>query len=107
MDFREYQAEAYEFARYPDLGINPAYPTLGLTGEAGEVANKVKKIYRDQLKLADVRKDIAAELGDVLWYLAALATEFDLDLGAIAQSNLDKLWSRKERDVLGGSGDNR
>ena len=77
--------------------------TLGLVGEAGEVANKVKKIIRD--KKTDV--DVAGEIGDVLWYCAMLADYFDVNLGKIMNNNINKLQSRKSRGVLGGSGDKR
>ena len=79
------------------------YPALGLCGEAGEVANKVKKIIRD--KKIDV--DIGGEIGDVLWYCAMLADYFDANLGKIMEDNINKLQSRKSRGTLGGSGDNR
>ncbi len=109
MDFRTYQQRSRETARYPAAGRNITYPTLGLCGEAGEVADKVKKVMRDQGGVFDaaVRDDLALELGDVLWYLAQLATELDLDLAAIAEANLAKLASRAARNVIGGSGDRR
>ncbi|MCA1839957.1 MAG: nucleoside triphosphate pyrophosphohydrolase family protein [Gemmatimonadaceae bacterium] len=106
MNFNSYQTKAYSFALYPGE-INLAYPVMGLTGEAGEIANKVKKIYRDGLDGSEIRDDIKAELGDVLWYLAALATEFGLDLADVATANIRKLESRQRRGVIGGSGDNR
>lgn len=102
-----YQWYAQGYAQYPNQGNNPEYPVLGLTGEAGEIANKVKKLQRDGLAIEDIKDDIAAELGDVLWYAAAVATEFGLDLGKVASDNLVKLHSRKARGVIGGSGDNR
>ena len=104
-----YQEEAWDTAIYPEKGNNLYYPTLGLVGEAGEVCNKIKKIMRDQGGIPTVKQkqDIAKELGDVLWYAAALATELNSHLGCIAESNLSKLESRKDRGVLGGSGDNR
>ncbi len=85
------------------------YPTLGLSGETGEIAEKVKKIIRDdQGVITDEKRDqIAKEAGDVLWYLSQLATEIDYSLEDIAQMNLDKLASRSARGVLSGSGDNR
>ena len=85
------------------------YPTLGLSGETGEIAEKVKKIIRDdQGVITDEKRDqIAKEAGDVLWYLSQLATEIDYSLEDIAQMNLDKLVSRAARGVLSGSGDNR
>jgi NTP pyrophosphatase (non-canonical NTP hydrolase) len=85
------------------------YPTLGLTNEAGEVAGKIKKVFRDKdgvIGDAD-REALKAELGDVLWYLAQIATELDLSLDEIAQHNLDKLMSRQSRGVIGGDGDVR
>lgn len=109
MDFNDYQLSALTTAVYPNRGNNFAYPALGLAGEAGEVADKLKKVIRDNDgALTDpVREAVAKELGDVLWYVAVLAAELDYDLDSIAQSNLDKLASRKERGVITGSGDNR
>ena len=94
---------------YPDAGSNLTYPALGLCGEAGEAAEKVKKAIRDDAgELTPERRDaLAAELGDVLWYVAQLATEAGLELDEIARSNLEKLLSRRERAVLHGSGDSR
>jgi len=104
-----YQEEAWETAIYPDKGNNLYYPALGLVGEAGEVCNKIKKVMRDQDGKATLeqKNEIAKELGDVLWYLATLATELDSHLGCIADSNLKKLEDRAKRGVLKGSGDNR
>jgi NTP pyrophosphatase (non-canonical NTP hydrolase) len=109
MDLRTYQQRARETARYPDVGRNTTYPTLGLCGEAGEVADKIKKVMRDRGGVIDaaVRDDLRLELGDVLWYLAQLATELELDLGEVAEANLAKLASRAARNVIGGSGDRR
>jgi NTP pyrophosphatase (non-canonical NTP hydrolase) len=106
---RDYQALSRRTATYPDAGANLVYPTLGLAGEAGEVAEKVKKLIRDDAGvLTDERRAaLGAELGDVLWYVAQVATEAGLDLEAIAQANLDKLASRAQRGVLSGSGDER
>ena len=105
----DYQERSRATAVYPDAGSNLLYPTLGLCGEAGEVAEKVKKMVRDDDGVLSIeRRDaIAKELGDVLWYLAQLATEAELDLDAIAEANLAKLLSRHERNVLQGSGDDR
>ena len=104
-----YQEEAWETAIYPDKGNNLYYPALGLVGEAGEVCNKIKKVMRDQDGKATLKqkREIAKELGDVMWYLATLATELDSHLGCIAESNLKKLEDRQNRGVLKGSGDNR
>jgi len=109
MDLQTYQTRAAVTARYPDVGSNPIYPTLGLCGEAGEVADKVKKVLRDHdgRFSEEIRADLALELGDVLWYLARLASELDLDMAAIAEANLAKLASRAERNVIAGSGDRR
>ncbi|UMX48208.1 MAG: nucleoside triphosphate pyrophosphohydrolase family protein [Candidatus Nealsonbacteria bacterium DGGOD1a] len=109
MEFNEYQKIARTTAMYSGAGNNFAYPALGLCGEAGEVAEKIKRIVRDGRKeaTAEESKEISKELGDVLWYIANLAAEFGLDLDMIARENLEKLKSRKERGVLHGSGDNR
>jgi NTP pyrophosphatase (non-canonical NTP hydrolase) len=105
----EYQELSRRTATYPGAGDNIVYPTLGLAGEAGEVAEKVKKLLRDDDGvLSDERRGaLAGELGDVLWYVAQVATEAGLDLEEIAQGNLDKLLSRQRRGVLSGSGDSR
>jgi len=104
-----YQEEAWDTAIYPAKGDNLYYAALGLAGEAGEVCNKIKKIMRDQdgNPTTEQKHEIAKELGDVLWYLATLATELDSHLGCIAGNNLKKLADRKERGTLKGSGDNR
>ena len=103
MRFNEYQEEASKTAIYPEQ-YNIVYPALGLAGEAGEVAEKVKKHIRDGVLNVD---DLKKELGDVLWYLAAIASDLGLNLDDVAESNLKKLRSRKERGVISGSGDNR
>lgn len=91
------------------MGSEFTYPALGLVGEAGEIANKLKKVIRDKSGVLsdEVRESVSDELGDVLWYVAQLATEMGTDLDTIAQRNIDKLSSRKERGVIAGSGDNR
>jgi NTP pyrophosphatase (non-canonical NTP hydrolase) len=85
------------------------YPTLGLVNEAGELAGKVKKIFRDKggIVSEDDRQALKYELGDVLWYMAQIATELDLDLQDVAEANLEKLFSRLERGKIRGEGDNR
>jgi NTP pyrophosphatase (non-canonical NTP hydrolase) len=107
--FSEYQERSRATAVYPDAGSNIVYPALGLCGEAGETAEKVKKAIRDDAGTLtqERRAAIAAELGDVLWYAAQLATEAGLDLEEIAEANLEKLASRQRRAVLHGSGDER
>lgn len=109
MQLSDYQRLSRATAVYPDAGSNLTYPALGLCGEAGEAAEKVKKAIRDDGgELTPERREaLAAELGDVLWYVAQLATEAGLDLDELARSNLDKLLSRRHRAVLHGSGDFR
>ena len=109
MDLNSYQQGARATASYPDVGSNPIYPTLGLTGEAGEVADKVKKVLRDQAGVFDpeVRESLKLELGDVLWYVAQLSSELGLTLEEVAAANLEKLASRAARGRISGSGDTR
>ena len=109
MDFATYQRRSRETARYPDAGANPIYPTLGLCGESGEVADKVKKVLRDQGGDFDASslEGLRLELGDVLWYVSQLASELGFSLEEIAEANLAKLASRVARDVIAGSGDRR
>ena len=86
------------------------YLTLGLTGEAGEIANKVKKFIRDGASKEEYiakRVEIGYEIGDVMWYCAVLAEELDMNLGHIMEKNLEKLADRKKRGTLSGSGDSR
>lgn len=104
MEFDEYQNLAAQAAVYPRVGENLAYTILGLTGEAGEVANKVKKIERDGSYNAS---DIASELGDVLWYVAMAAQELGFTLQDVAEGNLLKIERRLENGTLRGSGDER
>jgi NTP pyrophosphatase (non-canonical NTP hydrolase) len=109
MTLSDFQRASRATAVYPGAGDNLLYPTLGLCGEAGEVAEKVKKMVRDDggELTAERRAALAGELGDVLWYAAQLATEAGLDLDEVAAANLAKLRSRQERAVLQGSGDER
>lgn len=119
LTFNEYQNGALETAQYPEVetindfggltGTNFVYPVIGLVGEAGEVAEKCKKIIRDKKGLVEEtdKQAIKKELGDVLWYVAVLAKEFDLNLDEVAKANYEKLKSRKERNVISGNGDDR
>ena len=109
MNFKEYQKKSRKTALYPNLGDNIVYPTLGLVGEAGEVAEKVKKLIRDKKNVVDdkFKNEIEKELGDVLWYISQISTELELDMEGIAEKNIEKLYSRLDRGVIGGSGDNR
>jgi NTP pyrophosphatase (non-canonical NTP hydrolase) len=102
-DFDEYQDFTRTTAIYP-TNSPLGYLALGLNGEAGEVADKVKKWLRDGFIDHGA---IAKELGDTLWYLARLADEIGFSLSQVAEMNVDKLTSRQTRGVLGGSGDNR
>ena len=101
--FREYQRKAVSFAIYPATH-KVLYPALGLCGETGEVAEKVKKQVRDGVFN---RHEVAKELGDVLWYLSNLANDIGYNLDEIGDINIEKLTSRKNRDKIKGSGDNR
>lgn len=110
MKFNDYQKKSRETAAYPKIGGHGfLYPAIGLAGEAGELMNKIQKIYRDDKnKLTEVKKkEVAEELGDVLWYAAQLATELGIPFAEVAKNNMKKLQSRKKREKIGGSGDNR
>ena len=109
MDFKTYQKEARKTAQYPNLGSNNIYPLLGLVGEAGEVAEKVKKVIRDKNGLFDdeAKDAIKKELGDVLWYLSNLCTEFNFSFEEVAFQNLKKLKLRAAKGKISGSGDDR
>ena len=123
MNASEYQVKAHDFASY---GENPMYPALGLSEEAGEVCGKIAKFIRkhggidpmtaryelenkvtvtdDELKF---RKDLSAELGDVMWMVAELCTIYGLDMGKVMDENIEKLIDRRERGVIDGNGDDR
>lgn len=108
MDIDNYQTEASTTAKYPE-GRGLEYVVLGLASEAGEVAGKLKKIIRDNdgIVTDEHKEALLAEVGDVLWYCAMVALELDTALSRVARGNLDKLMSRNERGVIGGSGDTR
>ena len=109
MKFETYENRAACTAIYPERGDNLIYPVLGLLGEAGEIANKVKKIHRDHggEMTEEIQSSLVDEIGDVLWYLAAVAHELGFRLEDIAELNLTKLAHRKNKGTLTGSGDNR
>lgn len=120
MDFNEYQHAAARTATYPTIRITKmtvdrsdagclVYPVLGLTSEAGELSGKLKKIIRDKGAVIDEKdaEELTKELGDVLWYCAAIAGELGVSLDDVAQANIKKLGDRAKRGVIGGSGDNR
>ena len=106
MNFNEYQKIARSTAVYPEE-YKVVYPALGLCGEAGEVADKIKKTIRGDRPLEEVIGNIADELGDVLWYLAILADDLEVDLEDIVQNNIDKLQRRMKSNKIKGDGDNR
>jgi NTP pyrophosphatase (non-canonical NTP hydrolase) len=108
MDMFEYQMKARTTAVYPaEHAIT--YPILGLAGEAGELANKWKKVLRDDngILSPEKRNALVEEVGDILWYIASVLEDLGADMDGVAKENLKKLASRKERGVLGGSGDQR
>lgn len=120
LDFNVYQKMAHETAKYCKGSIkdtdnkevhyvNYLYPALGLAEEAGEVAGKFAKAIRDEGGVISEERKLAIvkELGDVMWFVAELATCLEVDLDLVAEMNLQKLASRKARGVIGGSGDNR
>jgi NTP pyrophosphatase (non-canonical NTP hydrolase) len=108
MDFNNYQERTEKFAIYPDRGTGSkaefSYLALGLVGEAGEVAEKIKKYLRDGTFEPDL---IAKEIGDVLWYAARLSDALGCTFGHVAKVNLAKLEDRQRRNMLAGSGDER
>lgn len=108
MNFKDYQDWTETSAIYkqncPEWSDKIAYVTLGLAGEAGEIANKVKKVLRDGTYN---KNDILNELGDVLWYLARCCSENNISLVAVAERNMEKLRERMKNNTIKGSGDNR
>ena len=109
MNFETYQIKARKTAIYPNLGSNYVYPILGLVGESGEVAEKVKKVMRDKNGVFDQETlmGLKKELGDVLWYVSNICCEFNMSLDDIAEENLNKLEKRSLEGKIKGSGDNR
>ena len=108
MNFKEYQDKAVATAIYGS-GNTIVYPALGLGNEAGEVQGKIKKVLRDNDGMFSPEKteEIGAEIGDILWYMAALCRDLQLSLEDIAINNIKKLEDRQARGVIQGSGDNR
>lgn len=111
--FSEYDEAALSTVTYPDAGTNTIYPALKLAGESGEVADKIGKLWRNHGWIQgseysiDTKMEILKELGDVLWYISALARELDCTLEDVANLNIDKLADRRVRGVVKGKGDNR
>lgn len=110
LTFEEYESMGLETAIYTEKVI---YPALGLAGEAGEVADKIKKLIRDKGYKSgkdihpDDAHDILLELGDVLWYINALAHDLGASMEDVARLNYEKLTRRKRKGLIGGSGDHR
>jgi len=109
MDFKTYQNLSRKTAVYPKIGKKFIYPLLGLIGETGEVFEKFKKLFRDKKGRVNKNflKDIEYELGDILWYLSNLASDLGLSLEEIAKKNIEKIFDRKKRNKIHGSGDYR
>ena len=113
MNFNEYQREC----RKTDVGtaaqdcLKPGwiYYAFGVSGEAGEMTEKIKKLFRDKKGIVDdeFKKHLIKEIGDILWYQARLLDQFDIDFCDVAKHNVEKLTSRKERNKLHGDGDER
>ena len=116
MEFDEYQEKAYTTATYPHVGSNILYPAIGIAGEAGELLDKIKKIWRNsgvpvqrleaQLTEEEVL-EIVKELGDVLWNVGALCTELGISMQEMVDINIAKFEDRRKRGVIKGEGDNR
>lgn len=108
MEMNEFQRQALQTAIYPQE-LRTIYPLIGITGETGEVAEKVKKVIRDRNGIFSKsnRLEIAKELGDALWYLSVLANDLGYSLDEVAALNIEKIRSRNERGKLHGNGDNR
>ena len=113
MDFKEYQMRARRYDLFKPSGdyntVSVVEKVLGLAGEAGETADKVKKILRDKNGLiSDVdKREVVKELGDTLWYISAISSYLGVELEEVAKQNIDKLESRRRRNQLHGEGDNR
>lgn len=109
MNFQAYQTDSRKTWNHVHTDHPIVYPTMGLANEAGEVAGKVKKIFRDRDGIiSDTDRDaLKEELGDVLWYLTQICTELDLTLEEVAEKNISKLASRMERGTIRGDGDQR
>lgn len=108
-DFSDYQAQSRKTWNVIPMNHPIVYPTMGLVNEAGELAGKIKKIFRDKQGIIgeDDREALKGELGDILWYLTQICSELDLSLSEVAEANLEKLFSRLERGLIQGEGDNR
>lgn len=108
MTFNEYKSEAIRTAIYPQ-NYKIIYPALGMCGECGEVVEKIKKVIRDNQGIFDTdkTKEIEKELGDVLWYIANICNDLNIDFDNVAQNNINKVNARLQNNTLHGKGDNR
>lgn len=108
MTFNEYKREAIRTAIYPH-NYKIIYPALGMCGECGEVVEKIKKVIRDNQGIFDTdkTKEIEKELGDVLWYIANICNDLNIDFDNVAQNNINKINARLQNNTLHGKGDNR
>lgn len=104
VEFNQYQEFVKTMKVYPEKHAI-VYPALGIAGEGGEIAEKVKKWLRGDRELD--KTEVAKELGDVCWYIASMADDLGFTLQQVIQMNVEKLTSRKERGVQKGDGDNR
>ena len=110
MEFNEYQQLAHHNSLETEIGGSTiAYAVMGLLEESGEVAGKIKKLYRDKQGITDpeFKEALVKEMGDVLWYLAGVAKELGISLGSVARENILKLQGRRERGTIHGDGDDR
>jgi len=110
MDFKDYQEKAHSTSQNTTIQNNLIiYPLMGLGGESGEIFEKFKKLFRDKNGIIDnsFKEEITKELGDVLWYVAEICTQMGISLDDVASKNIEKLFSRKDRGKINGSGDNR
>lgn len=109
MNFTDYQQKSRATAKYPVIGHGVIYPALGLVNEAGEVAGKIKKIFRDKDgMIGEAEKEaLKFELGDVLWYIAQVCSELNLSMNEVAEANIEKLLDRQARGKIQGDGDDR
>ena len=104
--FYSYQNLVQRTKQYDTETFGIIYPSYGLMGEVGEIMEKQKRVLRGDADDIDIN-DMTKELGDVLWYLTALATDLGIDLTAVAETNMRKLVGRLARDTIKGEGDDR
>lgn len=108
INFKEYQTQALSTKIYPN-NMKVVYPLIGLSGEVGELAEKIKKTIRDNNSVFtdEIKNEIKKEIGDILWYLASIADDLGITLNDAAECNINKILSRYNRNKIHGEGDNR